>query len=241
MMKKKIEIKNLDFTYDEGLVLKKVNISIEEGKFIGVIGPNGGGKTTFLKLIMGLLDPTRGKIRIFNENPSTFKKNIGYVPQSTSIDKTLPVSTYEFILLGAVSFSNWIGKYPPSIHKRCETLLKMLNLSDLKGHSVGTLSGGEMQKALFARALISDPKLLILDEPTSNIDEESEKIIFDLLLSYKKKKTILMVNHDLETVVKNVDSILVVEKSIIEKSKKSLCNHVAYGLYHKPLIKKGKK
>lgn len=235
-----IDVSNVTFSYSDRVILENISFSVHQGEFIGIIGPNGGGKTTLLKLIMGLLTPSKGKVSLFNQLPQNTCDRIGYVPQNTKIDSDFPITVKEFILLGALSKASFWGKYPKPLLKKAEELLEMLGLHSLQKNRFGLLSGGQKQRVLIARALIKDPKLLILDEPTANIDTETEKIIFDFFSLFKDKKTILMVNHDLKVVVKKVSAVLFVRKTVQKCLPQEICEHFALGLYHEPLLKKEK-
>jgi zinc transport system ATP-binding protein len=223
-----IQIKNLSFSFENLSILQNINLDILKGEFIGIIGPNGGGKTTLLKLIMGFLKQTDGQIQT--------QGKIGYVPQTQKTDRQFPITLQELVLLGALSKTNFWGKYPSDILTKSNELIRFLGLEEHKHKVFGSLSGGLAQRALLARALISDPDILILDEPTSNIDVPSSKVIFELLESLKGKKTIIIVTHDLKTVIEKVDKVLCVEGQLTTFNPKEVCEHFALGLYHTPLI-----
>ncbi|MEI6242234.1 MAG: ATP-binding cassette domain-containing protein [Chlamydiota bacterium] len=230
-----IEVKNLYFSYDTASILENVSFKIPEGSFIGVIGPNGGGKTTLLKLLLGFLPKEKGFIHVLKRNPTKGNPKVGYVPQFFPKDKDFPISVLEVILLGALEQASWRG-FPPYLHTKALDLLEKLQLGNFSKRPFGSLSGGQAQRVLFARALINDPDLLILDEPTAHIDNEAEKIILQLLLEIKRKKTILMVTHHLSTIVQEVDAVLSVQKKVLFLEPKEICEHFALGLFHEPLI-----
>ncbi len=240
-MQDAISFKDVHFSFNEIPVLEKVNLHIKKGDFVGIVGPNGGGKTTLLKLICGLLEPIKGTVSIFGKKPSDFYPKISYVPQVSKIERDFPISLLELVLLGSVTKSSFFRKYSQSTKKRALKLLKKLGLLTHKNQAFGMLSGGQAQKALIAKALISNPEILVLDEPTANIDVRGEKIIFDLIKNDLKGKTILMVSHDLNHVIKDVKSVIFVEKQVSRKLPEEVCEHFAVGLYHKPMIKKEKK
>ena len=238
-----ITFKNVSFAFDHFPVLEKVDIKISKGDFIGVVGPNGGGKTTFLKLICGLLEPTKGKVFIFGKRPSEFYPKISYVPQVSKIERDFPISLLELVMLGAVNncksafFSEKQEK--ERLRKKALKLIKQLGLLNYQHQAFGTLSGGQAQKALIAKALISDPEIVVLDEPTANIDVKGERVVFDLIKKELKGKTILMVSHDLNIVIKDVKKIIFVdEKTVSSKLPHEVCEHFALGLYHQKLLKK---
>jgi zinc transport system ATP-binding protein len=223
-----IHVNNLSFSFDAQTILKDVSFSVSKGEFVGIIGPNGGGKTTLLKLLMGFLKPSSGKISISGK--------IGYVPQAQRVDKDFPITVKELVLLGAVSQTNFWGKYPEDVQIEANYLMQKLGLEEHKEKIFGSLSGGLAQKALLARALLSNPDILFLDEPTANVDAASTSMILEMLLSLKGKKTILMVTHDLRTIVEKVDRVLCVQNQITSFLPETICEHFALGLYHTPLV-----
>lgn len=223
-----IEIEDLSFSYDSLLVLQKVSLRVRKGEFIGIMGPNGGGKTTLLKLLMGFLRPTSGKIQV--------QGKVGYVPQVQRTDRDFPITVRELVLLGALAETTFWGSYPKRVKERADELLERFNLITHQHKLFGALSGGLAQRALLARALLSNPDLLLLDEPTANIDIHSAQVMFETLARLRGEKTILLVTHDLRTIVERVDRILCVQGEVSSLLPKDVCEHFALGLYHTPLI-----
>jgi zinc transport system ATP-binding protein len=223
-----IELDDLYFSYEGINVLQKVNLYIQKGEFIGIMGPNGGGKTTLLKLLMGFLRPSAGTAHV--------QGKISYVPQVHRTDRDFPITVSELILLGALSKTTFWGTYPAQVKQKANELMDQLGLSSHKNKVFGSLSGGLAQRALLARALLSDPDLLLLDEATANIDGASSKAIFEILEGLKGKKTILLVTHDLKTIIERVDRVLCVQCDITSILPKDVCKHFALGLYHTPLM-----
>ncbi len=238
-MKNVIKIQKLNFCYKVKPILLDVNLNIEENDFIGIIGPNGGGKTTLLKLIMGMLKPHTGSIKIFNKNPKEARDKIGYVPQQYNLDKFFPITNLELVLLGFLTKSKF-GFFTKKQKQKAKDLLEKVGLKEFIDKPFGKLSGGQAQRVLIARSLISDPKILILDEPTASIDPESEKAIFDILIKSNKKRTILMVSHDLNTIIKEVNKVITVQKNVTVMTPQMVCKHFALGLYHPTIIEKKK-
>lgn len=233
MKKHSIAVSDLCFSYQKNHLLENVNFEITSGEFIGIMGPNGGGKTTLLKLLMGFLTPQSGTVRVFDKPPNEARLKIGYVPQVHHTDRDFPITVLELVLLGALSKKIF---YPSDAKTKAEALMEELGLISYKNHPFSSLSGGLAQRALLARALLSDPALLILDEPLANIDAHSSKAIMDRLESLKGEKTILMVTHDLRTIVERVDRILCVQTRVSSLLPSQICEHFALGLYHTPLI-----
>lgn len=228
-----ISVSDLSFVYEKLPVLEKVSLEVEKGEFIGIVGPNGGGKTTLFKLLMGFLAPTRGSVLLFGRNPSQSRQRIGYVPQIHRTDREFPITVRELVLLGALSerFS-----YSEAMKQRADSLMEELGLTPFANEPFSSLSGGYAQRALFARALLPDPELLFLDEPTANVDAATASAILDRLEKFKGTKTILLITHDLRTVVERVDRILCVERRVTSLYPREVCEHFALGLYHAPLL-----
>lgn len=228
---------HLYFQYETAAtVLKDVSFSINEGEYLGIIGPNGGGKTTLLQLILGFLSPTKGSLKIFGREPSGAQKWMGYVPQNIRFDRYFPISVFELVLGGRLSHLPWHGIYNKEDSAIALEALSRMGLSHLKDRSFGKLSGGQQQRCLIARALASQPRILILDEPTANVDTDASFEILQLLQSLKGKMTILMVTHDLQTAINQVDRVLCVQQTAISYTPIEVCEHYTLGLYHPPLL-----
>lgn len=238
MTRKDIVIKATDvcFQYDKQEVLSNVSFSIGEGEYVGIIGPNGGGKTTLLQLLLGLLCPCKGEISVFQNNANIQTTEMGYVPQALQFDASFPLSTLDLVLMGRLSHLPWWGKYRKKDQTAAYHALEKVHLAHLAHTPFSQLSGGQKQRALIARALTDNPKILILDEPTNNLDSSSRDEIYELLDQLKKSTTIIMVTHDLQLVLNKVDVIFCVEKTLSEMSPKKVCEHFALGLYHHPLV-----
>ena len=236
MNKSAIEVSSLSSSYGNTPVLQDVSLKIPKGSFVGIIGPNGGGKTTLMKLLMGFLQPDRGTISLFGNSPEAARTRIGYVPQFHRSDREFPITVLELVLLGALSKLSFWGRYPPEVVEKAKRLLGEFDLMPYIDAPFSSLSGGQAQKALLVRALLSDPDLLLLDEPVANIDSRSTHAILQRLESLKKRKTILMVTHDLKTIVERVDLVLCVQGSITSYLPREICEHFAVGLYHTPLL-----
>jgi zinc transport system ATP-binding protein len=231
-----VQISDLSFSYENLPVLERVDLEISDGSFVGIMGPNGGGKTTLLKLLMGFLEPSRGRVRIFGKAPEQIRTRIGYVPQFHRSDRDFPITVLELVLLGALSKASLWGKFPAETKEKAESLIEDLGLASYMKKPYSSLSGGFAQRALLARALLSDPDLLLLDEPTANIDAPSSQTILDRLQKLKGRKTILLVTHDLTTIVERVDRVLCVQTRLTSYLPTQVCEHFALGLYHTPLL-----
>jgi zinc transport system ATP-binding protein len=213
-----ISINNLTAGYDSRPVLTDVNCKIERGEWIGIIGPNGGGKTTLVKSIVGLLVPIAGSIHYYNkEGAETDTISIGYLPQKSDIDTMFPISVEEVVLSGLMSQLGWWRRPSQAQRRRVAEVLKKTGLTDLRKSSIGALSGGQMQRAMFGRAIVAQPELLVLDEPNSYLDMAFEAQLYDLLKElHSQGATILMVSHELGSVQSLVDRVFSVEGHIVE-------------------------
>lgn len=231
-----VYLDNLSFAYQDTPVLKEVSCHIKEGEFVGIIGPNGGGKTTLLKLIMGFLKPSSGIIKVFGKAPAIARYDMAYVPQTLRFDKQFPISVMELVLSGRLSRLPWFGRYNSNDKKIALDALEKVGLSDFQNSAFGNLSGGQAQRALIARALVSEPKLLLLDEPTASVDSQVEADIYNILKKLTGTMTILMVTHDLKTAIDQVQRVLCVQGGVISLQPQEVCEHFALGLYHPPLI-----
>lgn len=206
-----IEIKNASVGYQSDVILQNINLSIYDKDYIGVIGPNGGGKTTLVKLILGLLKPMQGEVKYnFPENVN----RIGYLPQVSQTDRSFPISVKEVILSGLLSGKAGAGRFTHKDKSRTLEILDMMGISHLKNRSIGALSGGQMQRAFLGRAIISEPRLLILDEPNTFVDNKFEHDLYQLLDRLNDKMAIMMVSHDVGTITTYVKTIACVNRNL---------------------------
>lgn len=208
MAKPIIEIKNLSAGYDGRNVLHDINLTVYEQDFLGIIGPNGGGKTTLMKCILGLLKPTGGEI-IFHCKPS-----LGYLPQYNTIDRKFPISVEEVILSGLSVQKSLTARFTPEEKEKSRQVIARMGLEGLEHRAIGQLSGGQLQRALLGRAIISDPSVLILDEPNTYIDKRFEARLYELLAEINKECAIILVSHDIGTVLQQVKSIACVNETL---------------------------
>jgi zinc transport system ATP-binding protein len=231
-----VKLEKVTFAYREQNIIENVSFTLKDGEFMGVFGPNGGGKTTLLKLIMGFLKPSKGTIEVLGMSPKDAQPYIAYVPQSLRFDRQFPVTVGEVVLSGRLFNLPWYGRFRKEDERIAEEIMESLRLSHLKKHPFGDLSGGQAQRTLIARALVSNPKLLLLDEPTASVDAKAEAEIYEILNDLKGKMTIIMVTHHLRTAIKQVQRVLCVNKTVADLKPEDVCEHFAMGLYHPPLI-----
>lgn len=213
MSEKLIDIKNLTVGYDSKVVLENANFSLSENDFVGVIGPNGGGKTTLLKAILGLVKPLSGEI-IFSEKLKNRGGNIGYLPQVNKFDSRFPISVYDVILSGFIDQKNWFRRVSKQDKEKVDAIIDELGIRKIAKKSIGELSGGQMQRAFLGRALVSDPKLLVLDEPDTYVDNQFEGELYRKLVELNRQMAILLVSHDVGTISTYVKSIACVNRQL---------------------------
>lgn len=234
-----IHFDHVSFAYPNHQVLSDVSFSVAPGEFIGVIGPNGGGKTTLLKLMMGFIQPTQGEIQLFGVAPGHFQSNqrsLAYVPQSVRYDRDFPISVFEVVQAGLLSQLAWYGVFNVQQKQAVRDALALVEMEKFSNHPFGALSGGQAQRVLIARALVSRPQLLLLDEPTASVDSRAESEIYTLLNRLKGAMTIVMVTHDLHAAVNQVERLICVQGHVFTLKASEVCEHFAMGLYHSPLI-----
>lgn len=200
-----LEIHDLIVSYDGFRVLEKVSLTVHQGDFLGVIGPNGGGKTTLLKAMLGLIKPDSGSIRFHFKNNS--KHAIGYLPQINQIDKKFPITVLDVVRSGnANKIHGFSFRKNPEI-ERARDLLNQMGMEEIAGKAIGELSGGQMQRVFLCRALMSEPELLILDEPDTFVDNNFESELYEKLRELNKKMAIVLVSHDVGTIAQYVKTI----------------------------------
>lgn len=209
-----IELTNISAGYDSKVVLHDVNLTVYERDFLGIIGPNGGGKTTLIKLILGLIKPSEGSIRFFHDGKQVDKITMGYLPQYNAIDKKFPISVYEVILSGLSSKKPLIGRYTKEQHEKVEEVIGRMGLEGLEKRAIGQLSGGQLQRALLGRAIVSSPDVVILDEPSTYIDRRTETKLYEILEEINHERAIILVSHDIGTVLQEVKTIACVNETL---------------------------
>lgn len=206
-----IDFAQVDFAYRENKVLSKVNFSLDDGDFVSIVGPNGGGKTTLLKLILGLLKPHSGTIKVFGERPAKYKRRIGYVPQFEKFDAAFPISVLDVVLLGRLRMRPWCNR---DDFAAARLALTQLRIDDLAKQPFQSLSGGQKQRVLIARALCTGGDLLLLDEPTANLDRQGELELYNILSELNRERTILVISHNLEMVARVVRRVICVNRTV---------------------------
>ncbi|GAX62710.1 ATPase component [Candidatus Scalindua japonica] len=212
-----IKFSNVQLGYGRRLVLNALNFEIQRGDFFGIVGPNGAGKTTLIKAILGLLNPVKGKINFLN-NGSRYKKSIGYVPQHASVDKIFPITTLDMVLMGRYA-NMGLFKRPKNIdYEIAERMLKNVGMENLAARNYRELSGGQKQRTLIARAMVSEPKVLILDEPVEGMDVQGEIAIMELIKALQSEYalTVILVCHDLNIIANYVKTLSIIHNNTLK-------------------------
>lgn len=219
-----IDIQSLNFSYGGAPTLSCIDLAVAEGEFLGIVGPNAGGKSTLLKLILGLLRPHSGKLRVLGRAPRAASRLLGYVPQHPSFPRDFPITVEQVVQLGRLCLGDdgggwWRGLRPQWLADadRAAVLraLDEVEAGDLAKRQIDSLSGGQLQRVLLARALVAQPRILILDEPTANIDQRAEGEIFDLLAALNARMTILVVSHDIAFISHYVSRVACIDRTLV--------------------------
>ena len=230
-----IEIKNLYVSLNGNLVLRDINLDIVKGDFLGIIGPNGGGKSTLLKTILGLIKPDYGSIKIWgHKNINKGRAYIGYVPQYAQFDRDFPISVEEVVILGRLGKRKQL-RYSKADQMRLDEALEKVEINNLRKRQIGELSGGERQRVLVARALVANPKILLLDEPTASTDSKFSADFYELLNFLNQEITIVLVSHDISAISKYVKSIACLNVDLFQQGGTEITPEVINELYNCPM------
>ena len=242
-----VRLENIWVHYDNVAILEGVDLSIKQDDFLGIIGPNGGGKTTLLRVILGLVKPSRGKVTVLGSTPERNRKFIGYIAQSSLFDHDFPISVLEVVLMGRYGKVGLIKWFSNEDKRLALKALETVEMLDCKDRQIGSLSGGEQQRVFIARALVAEPRMLLLDEPTTGVDTPMQAEFYELLAKLKRTMAIVLVSHDISAVSIYVDSIAClnhqlyyhgskeVGPEILEATYKCPVQMIAHGVPHRVL------
>ncbi len=225
-----ISFREVSFSYTGEPVLQGVNFEVHAGEFVSAVGPNGGGKTTLLRLILGTARPEAGEVRVFGGPPERARRRVGYVPQYARFDPLFPVTVLDVVRMGRVG--NFVaGPYRRDDRAAAEEALATVGLPELRWRPFSALSGGQRQRVLIARALATHPELLLLDEPTASVDRAATAKLYDLLVELARRLTILLVSHDTGVVSKFVSGVLCVNRTVVKHPVSRLTGEMLSELY----------
>ncbi len=218
-----VAIRSLNFAYGSVPTLSGIDLQVADGEFLGIVGPNAGGKSTLLKLILGLLQPQSGDISVLGRPPRAASRLLGYVPQFPSFPRDFPITVEQVVQLGRLGLGQGGGRWrafrPQRVsgadREAAHGALAEVEARDIAKRQIGSLSGGQLQRVLLARALVGEPRILILDEPTANIDQRLEDEIFDLLKAINARMTILVVSHDVAFISRYVSRVACVNRTLV--------------------------
>jgi len=245
-----ISLENVWAGYGNNNVIEDVNLSVKRNDFVAIIGPNGGGKTTLLKVILGLISPQRGQVKIMGLPPKEGRNFIGWVPQETVMDRIFPISVLEVVLMGRIHRKNMMLPYSKEDKKKALEALDMVKLSDVTSKPIGEISLGQRQRVYIARALAKEPQILLLDEPLASVDSSTSAAIYELLKELNKTITILMVTHDIGAISSYVKSVGCLNRKLYYYEEKTITQEmidasylcpvdlVAHGVPHRVLPKR---
>ena len=222
-MKTILSCQNIGFKYDRGPILEDINLNINDKDFLILIGPNGGGKSTLIKIILGLLTPSSGYINYPNEEIFNAKSQIGYTPQNVNINMNFPIQVMDIVLMGFLKRNNFRNKINKEEKNKAMEIMEQFSILNLAYERFSNLSGGQKQKVLLARSLCGDSKLIILDEPTSNIDVSTQKDIYRILKCISKNRAIVMISHD-ESINEYATNIIFINKNARNYQRRELNN-----------------
>jgi len=230
-----IEVRDVWFSFNGHPVLREASLAVPQGDFLVIIGPNGGGKTTLLKLILGLLKPDRGTVRLFGRSPERVAHRIGYVPQNVHVNKTFPVSVLDVVLMGRLRKGRGWLYHTRKDRSAAQAVLEQMRVWEHRDRRIGALSGGELQRVFIARALVSGPEALFLDEAMASIDAQSRGDFYDMLKELNRTVTIIAVSHDMMILSSHVKSVACVNRELYHHHSGELTQTMIDQAYHCPV------
>jgi len=230
-----VRLENVWVSYNGTPALEDINLRVDEHDFLGIIGPNGGGKSTLLKVILGLIRPQRGTVTVLGNPPERSRSRIGYVPQYSNYDHDFPVSVVDVVTMGRYGKRGILKPYDKSDRKAAEKALSRVGMLSHALTQIGQLSGGQQQRTFIARALVSDPSLLLLDEPTASVDSAMQTDFYELLAKLKKEMAIIMVSHDIGAISVFVDKIACLNVQLYYHGSREITPEILEATYKCPV------
>lgn len=245
LMEQVITLNQVWAGYNSHPVLEDINLVVKERDFLGIIGPNGGGKTTLIKLLLGLIPPLKGEVKIFDRRVELGRRYVGYVPQLLEFDRDFPIQVEDVVRMGRLGKRRLLQPYNQKDETIVTRSLQQVGMLKWRSRSIGQLSGGERQRVYIARALASEPRILLLDEPTASVDSKVQKSIYELLRELNQSMTILMISHDLGAVSSYVKTVAclnhrlyyhndkLITPEMLEKTYQCPVDLIAHGVPHR--------
>jgi zinc transport system ATP-binding protein len=233
--KEVVKLEDVWVQYNGVPILEGISLNIEKDDFLGIIGPNGGGKTTLLKVVLGLIHPSRGAVSVLGKPPERSRSRIGYVPQHNLFDREFPISVWDAVIMGRCGKAGLLRRYGDADRRATQDALQTVGMLDYKDRQLGKLSGGELQRVFIARALVSEPKLLLLDEPTASVDPAMQTEFYELLERLKQQMAVVLVSHDISAVSIYVDKIACLNRQLHYHGSKELTPEILEATYKCPV------
>ncbi len=232
-----IETRDLSFAYNHHPVLEAVNMRVRRGEFLAVLGPNGGGKTTLIRILLGILRPMQGRAMVLGEPPGESPQRVGYVPQSQSGADRFPINVMDTVLLGRLGHLGRWFRFSGRDYQMARHALEEVGMLEFSERSIGSLSGGQRQRVLIARALAGEPEILFLDEPTAAVDQAFHSRFYDLLkeLNEQKNTTIVVISHDLSVLSSHVKAVACVNRNLYYHDAAEISQEMLEKVYHCPV------
>jgi len=230
-----VTLRRVGYSIRGTTILEDIDFSLESGEFLGIIGPNGGGKTTLLKLLLGLVTPDRGEVRVFGRGPRDARGTVAYVPQFASFDLQFPIRVLDLVLMGRLGRSRTLHRLGADDHRRAVEALERVDSAGIADRQIGNLSGGELQRALIARALATEARILLLDEPTASLDSRSGTGLYDLLSGFRKTMTVILVSHDVGLISRYVTSVACLNRKLYYHGSKDVSREIIEAAYGCPM------
>lgn len=230
-----VKLEDVWVDLDGRLVLEGIDLTVYQKDFLGLIGPNGGGKSTLLKVILGLIRPDRGTVTVLGTTPERGRKFIGYVPQYSLFDREFPASVWDVVLMGRVGRAGYLRRYSAADKRAALDALETVEMADFRDRQIGRLSGGQQQRVFIARALVGEPRLLLLDEPTASVDAPAMEEFYEMLNRLRDTMAIVLVTHDLSAISVYVDTVGCLNRRLFYHHSKEISREDLEGAYQCPV------
>jgi zinc transport system ATP-binding protein len=230
-----VELSDVGFSFRETPVLEAVNLRVEPGDYFAILGPNGGGKTTLLRLILGLLRPDRGSVRVLGGTPAQARGRVGYVPQHAAFDLDFPIRVIDVVLMGRLAARRPLRSFSADDRATAQGALEKVEMASHADRAIGALSGGQLQRVLIARALALEPRLLLLDEPTASLDERIGRSVWELLEELSQHMAIVLVSHDIGAISHYVREVACLNRTLFSHPSRELTPEILEATYGCPV------